>query len=77
MGLERCGKGDMGLIKKMHARLGERHDELAVSFECSKSIVLFLEREVKRREELVGIATLSGLCTGEIESWIRTVCLGH
>ena len=77
MGLERCGKGDMGLIKKMHARLGERHDELAVSFECSKSMVLFLEREVKRRDELLGIATLSGICTGQIESWIHAVRLGH
>ena len=58
-----------------HERLGEKHGELAVSFKCSKSMVLFWEREVKRREELLGIAMFSRICTGEIEIWMRVVCL--
>ena len=56
-------------------RLEEKHDELAISFECSKNMVLFWEREVKRREELLGIAMLSRICSGELQSWIRAVVL--
>ena len=47
-----------------HERLGEKHDELAIYFECSKIMVLFWEREVKRRELLLGIAMLSRICSG-------------